>query len=65
MMSPSSDRVLTIQEVADRLGMSVSDVLQHIRDTTLWSTEMPAGSRGVRESEIELFLAGEPPPEER
>ncbi len=63
-MPTSPDRILSMQEAADHLGMSVSDLLRLVRATTIWSVEMPDGSHGVRQSEIELFLAGEPPPQE-
>ena len=64
-MSTSPDRILTIQEAADRLGMSVSDVLRLIRSTEIWDVKLPDGSPGIRESEIALFLAGkQPPPQE-
>jgi excisionase family DNA binding protein len=52
------DRILTMQEAAAQLGLSMSTLLRLVRETTIWETKMDDGGWGIKESELRRFLDG-------
>ena len=55
-MSTPSDRILTMQEAAERLGCQAEVVIQLVRETTIWGTKMDDGGWGIKESELQRFI---------
>jgi excisionase family DNA binding protein len=55
-VSTPPDRILTIQEAAQRLGCPAEVVTRLVRETTLWVTKMDDGGWGIKESELQRFI---------
>src|SRR5579863_10268814 len=60
MSGPPDDEIVTIKSAASRLGMSQGTLRRLIRENAIWGAYLPNEDVGVRESEIQRFLATRP-----
>jgi excisionase family DNA binding protein len=55
-VSMPPDRILTMHEAAERLGLPIGTVARLVRETTIWGARMHDGQWGIRESELQRFI---------